>query len=138
MWDELMEVNGAAIAPDKCWWYLVDFVWKGGKWEYHNAGRDKELRVRDKDNKVRNLEYSLASEAREMVGVHLAPDGNEKAQLQVLRAKSSKWAQQMRSSPLDGRVIWTALNQTIIKGLEYPLAATTLTESQLDTVMSRC
>ena len=38
MWDELMEVNGAAIAPDKCWWYLVDFVWKGGQWKYCNAG----------------------------------------------------------------------------------------------------
>ena len=24
-WDHLMQVNGAAIAPDKCWWYLVDF-----------------------------------------------------------------------------------------------------------------
>ena len=23
LWDELMEVNGAAIAPDKCWWYLI-------------------------------------------------------------------------------------------------------------------
>ena len=21
LWDKLMEVNGAAIAPDKCWWY---------------------------------------------------------------------------------------------------------------------
>ena len=136
MWDELMEVNGEAIAPDKCWWYLVDFVWKGGKWEYYNAGRDKDLSVRDKDNNVQSLGYSLASEAKEMVGVHLAPDRNEKAQLQALKGKLSKWAQQMQRSPLDGRVIWTALNQTIIKGLEYLLAATTLTEAQLDTVMS--
>ena len=42
----------------------------------------------------------------------------------------------MRGSPLDAPTVWTALNQTIIKGLEYPLAATTLTESQISVVMS--
>ena len=94
------------------------------------------LQVRDKDNKICNLQYTQASAAKEMVGVHLAPDGNEKAQLEALKKKASKWAQQMRCSPLDGHTIWTALHRTIIKGLEYPLAATTLTESQLDSVLS--
>ena len=28
-----MQVNGAAIAPEKCWWYLIDFTWTGGKWK---------------------------------------------------------------------------------------------------------
>ena len=136
LWDELMEVNGAAIAPDKCWWYLVDFVWKGGEWKYRDAGLQLELKVRDKDNKIWNLKYSKRTEAKEMVGVRLAPDGNEKGQLKALKDKASKWAQQMRSSPLDATTIWTALHRTIIKGLEYPLAATTLTESQLESVIS--
>ena len=136
MWDELMEVNGAAIAPDKCWWYLVDFVWKGGQWRYNNAGANMTLQVRDKDNELWNLKYIKALEAKEMVGVHLAPDGNEKAQMKALKDKASKWASQMRSSPLDGYTIWTALHRTIVKGLEYPLAATTLTEAQLEEVLS--
>ena len=136
LWDELMEVNGAAIAPDKCWWYLVDFVWKGGEWKYHDAGTSLELQVRDKDNQINNLKYSKSHVAKEMVGVLLAPDGNEKEQLTTLKNKASKWAQQMRSSPLDDRTIWTALHRTIIKGLEYPLAATTLSEAQLESVIS--
>ena len=37
---------------------------------------------------------------------------------------------------MDALTFWTALNQTIIKGLEYPLTATTLTESQISLVMS--
>ena len=136
LWDELMEVNGAAIAPDKCWWYLVDFVWKGGEWKYHDAGTSLELQVRDKDNQINNLKYSKSSMAKEMVGVLLAPDGNEKEQLTTLKNKASEWAQKMRSSPLDARTIWTALRRTIIKGLEYPLAATTLSEAQLESVIS--
>ena len=136
MWDELMEVNGAAIAPDKCWWYLVDFVWNGGQWKYRNAGEGKKVKVRDKANTIWELKYLPFAEAKEMVGVHLAPDGNETAELKALKDKVSKLAQQTRSSPLDGYTIWTVLHGTIIKGLEYPLAATTLTEAQLEAVLS--
>ena len=45
LWDELMEVTGAAIAPDKCWWYLVDFIWQGGQWSYSNEGHNIDLVV---------------------------------------------------------------------------------------------
>ena len=131
-----MEVNGAAIAPDKCWWYLIDFTWNSSQWSYRNAGLGKKLRVRDKSNVMHDLKYLPFSKAKEMVGVQLSPNSNEKEQLKALGEKSSKWAQQMQGSPLDALTFWTALNQTIIKGLEYPLAATTLTETQLLLVMS--
>ena len=85
LWDSLMEVNGAAIAPDKCWWYMVDFKWKGVKWSYQDAGESKVIEVRDKDNKICQLEYLKCSEAKEMVGVHLAPNGNQKAQINALQ-----------------------------------------------------
>ena len=135
LWDKLMEVNGAAIAPDKCWWYLIDFVWSAGKWKYKDAGRDKVLKVRDKDNNIASLKYLSASEAKEMVGVFLAPDGNQEAQWDALLKKAQIWAGQIRSSPLDPDAVWTAMTCTIIKGLEYPLAATTLTQLQLDKIM---
>ena len=57
LWDELMEVNGAAIAPDKCWWYLIDFVWTGGQWKYKNGRTTHTLHVRDKDGIITDLEY---------------------------------------------------------------------------------
>ena len=135
LWDELMEVNGAAIATDKCWWYLIDFKWKGGKWSYVSAGKNLELTVRDKDNKERNLEYMTHNEAKEMVGVHLAPDGNQTEQLKALSDKVKKWKDYIAGSPLDDRAVWLALNVTITKGIEYPLAATTLTQPQLHKVM---
>ena len=136
MWEDLMEVNGAVIAPDKCWWYLIEFSWQGGTWRYQNAGSDKVIQVRDKDKKLWNLKYLPFSQAKEMVGVFLAPNGNESAQVTALKDKATQWAQRIRCSPLEDYTVWAALNQTIMKGLEYPLAATTLTESQLDSVMS--
>ena len=136
LWDELMEVNGAAIAPDKCWWYLVDFVWNGGCWKYKDAGVDRTLQVRDKDGVFNELKYLPLSTAKKMVGVFLAPDGNQTTQLKELRTKASTWSQKIRASPLDDISVWIAMNQTILRGLEYPLVATTLTEKQLTSVMT--
>ena len=135
-WDKLMEVNGGAIATDKCWWYLVGFEWQGGKWKYVDAGSKLKLKVRDKESKRQKLKYLKSSKAKEMVGVYLAPNGNQDAQLTQLRKKASKWAKQIRASPLDEQTVWIAMNRTIIKGLEYPLAATTLSEDQLENVIS--
>ena len=136
LWDQLMEVNGAAIAPDKCWWYMVDFEWKGGKWSYRNAGLSKVIQVRDKDNTICQLDYLQCSEAKEMVGVHLAPDGNQKAQIKALREKTTAWRDHIQRSPLDDIAVWMALTQTISKGVEYPLAATTLTDTQVSNIMT--
>lgn len=136
MWDELMQVNGAAIAPDKCWWYLVDFEWTAGKWKYAHTNAALQLTARDKDFRVHELQRLNHDDAREMVGVHLAPTGQEKTQLQILRDKTERWAKKIRQSPLDEDAVWTALKHTISKTVEYPLAATTLSEDQIHHVMA--
>lgn len=55
MWDELMEVNGGVIAPDKWWWYLIDFKWQNNTWKAVDAGSSFQLKVRDKDTVLCNL-----------------------------------------------------------------------------------
>ncbi len=55
IWDELMEVTGAALAPSKCWWYLVDFEWKNGLWRMTNPNEDFELRARNKKGEMVKL-----------------------------------------------------------------------------------
>ena len=64
-----------------------------------------------------------------MVGVFLAPNGNQKAQWKALYKKAQVWAGKVRASPLDPEAMWIAMSCTIIKGLEYPLAAITLSET---------
>ena len=85
-----MEANGAAIAPEKCWWYLVDFQWTGGKWTCRDAGENAEIRVRDKNNQTWRLKYLPFDRAKEMVGGHLAPDGNQTEQVKALTKKVTK------------------------------------------------
>ena len=117
LWEKLMEVNGAVIAPDKCWWYLIDFVWNGGKWKYRDAHNGHTLKVRDNQNREVALDVLSYKDAKEMVGVVLAPDGNQAEQVKTLREKAQEWAGKIRASPLDTDAVWIALNCTILKGL---------------------
>ena len=135
MWDHLMEVTGAAIAPDKCWWYLADFSWKDGKWTMVDAGAEEELTVRDKDGNICPLTYLRVSESKEMLGIFLAPDGNDKAQLKKLKSKVHSWVEFLSTGGLDWGTVWTALRTTIMKSIAYALPATSFTEKQIKEIL---
>ena len=45
----LMEVTGAAFAVDKSWFYLVDYVWKKGKWVTYDPGDTFDLMATNHD-----------------------------------------------------------------------------------------
>ena len=33
-WEKTLEITGGALKPSKCYWYLIDFQWQKGEWEY--------------------------------------------------------------------------------------------------------
>ena len=134
-WDQYMQITGAAIAPDKCWWYLATFQWSQGKWSYAK-GPAGELTTRDKTGRRHVLPYLEVGEAKEMVGVHLAPDGNQDKQVEELAKKAQRWASYIKSAHLGHEATWTALQTTIIKSIEYPLVACTLSKEECITVMT--
>ncbi len=134
MWDELMEVNGGAIAPNKCWWYLTDFQWRHGKAKMIDASTNRSLVVRDKDQQFHNLQSLNPSQAREMLGVYLAPDGNEKEALRQLQNKTTSWTNFIAAGDLDWFSTWQALKTTITKSLCYALPALTLPKKALDDI----
>ena len=77
-WGSLMEVKGAALSPDKSWWYLVDFVFSHGKWIAHDAAPHNDLVATKEKGETVSLQRLCANEASEMLGVWVAPDGNNK------------------------------------------------------------
>ena len=136
LWDKLMEVTGAAIAPDKCWWCLVGFTWKGRCWKYSDEGDSFDLIVRNKDGIYESLKYLTCNLAREMLGIYLAPNGKETKQIEVMRAKATEWGMYMSEGALRDFEAWNALNTTIMKTLEYPLVATTLSRKEVKHVLA--
>ena len=70
------------------------------------------------------------TEAQKMLGVWLAPDGNNDKQVEVMRAITTKWAEKARTGFMNRHDMWQALTMTVMKKLEYPLIVLKLTEKE--------
>lgn len=74
--------------------------------------------------------------AKETLGVHLAPDGNNKTTLKRLKLKTEAWKENIHVGHLNWLEAWYVLDATILQSLKYPLpAATTLSRSECNSIM---
>jgi hypothetical protein len=108
LWEGGIRATGGAIVPEKSHWYLIDFKWSQGNWKYKTeVDAPAQLRVRDCDGNVAPFERLSVTEARQTLGVKLAPDGNNQAQFTKLRDavnKGLEGADTVRTSPTKSRM----------------------------------
>ena len=71
-----------------------------------------------------------------MLGVFLAIDGGNDVQIKHMRRVAEVWYDQIRVGHLSRYDAWSALQSTVMKTLEYPLLALTLTEAECSTIMA--
>ena len=90
-WGSLMEVTGGAISTGKSWWYLIDFVWKRGKWVAADPHSNLDLIASDKNGNRIALSHLRSDEAAEMLGAWLAPNGDNTKVISVLKTAAVKW-----------------------------------------------
>jgi hypothetical protein len=81
------------------------------------------------------LERLEAHEARESLGVFSAMDANQIVQAKALKEKAIKWADKVRTQRLSQAEAWFSLQYCVMKSLEYPLMATSLSKAQCETIM---
>ena len=76
-WEGVAKSTGGALEPSKCWWYLIHFEWNGSDWSYgsNNTILYDTITARDASNTRRDLTFIESSQAQEMLGVFLSPDG---------------------------------------------------------------
>jgi hypothetical protein len=70
------------------------------------------------------------------LGIMFNPMGSMTEEVQYLRSKAEKWAEQVRSGFLKKHEAWYSINLCIMKSIEYPLLATTMSKSQIDYVLA--
>ena len=134
-----MNATGGQVNPKtlskKCWWYLIHFEWKKGRWSYAKpCPTTAPLTVRLADGTIANLSQKSPSEAAETLGIWLAPDGNNKKAIEALTTVSRTWADQLRTRPLPRTHAWLSMLMSVSKKLEYPLVALTLTEKECKSI----
>ena len=84
-WRLLVKVLGGAMdATNKTWWYLIDFVWKRGKWCTSDPEAEVDLQAFDKSGNLISLKRLCHDQAAEMLGIWMAPSGCQRKQIQVI------------------------------------------------------
>ena len=126
LWEGLIKNTGGALAVDKCRWWGVDVFWQDGKWRYKTQQElGQTLTAIDTNDERQIVEQLDASSAYETLGVWIATDGNHTKELKVLKDTACEWADRIWVSLLSESS--RAVHATIVKKLEYPLLAMTLT-----------
>ncbi len=97
-WEGGLKVTGAALGPEKSYWYLVSFNWSGGKWSYaHVTNTLATLYMNDIQEVRKPIRRIPTNKAEETLGVWIAPDGNTKVKYEKLHEKAKVWADHMRT-----------------------------------------
>jgi hypothetical protein len=127
-WEGSLWAMGGAIVPDKSFWYLIGFQWTAGIWRYKDEEKaPATLSVKDCDGQRIQLACLSPDAAHRTLGMRLAPDGNNKAEIEYLHSIAEKWSADIHAAGhLQCHKAWYALTATIMHTLEYPLLALTL------------
>ena len=134
-WSELMEVTGGKIAADKSWWYLIDIVWKQGKWVATDADFEHPLTTPSPEGPI-VLQHLPCDVPSEMLGIFFAPKGNHEKMIKTMRKQSLEWASKFTLGGARPEVAWTALHRTISHQLKYSLPTCRYTEDECKHIMA--
>ena len=136
-WEGGLKATGGALVPEKSYWYLIDFIWTGDRWRYATIDDiPGNISINNVDDEGRAiLQRYEASVAQKTLGVFLAMDGNNMEEVRYLRQKAVDFADCVRTGFLSRQDATYALHRTIMKTLEYPMVATTMTKAQWEFIM---
>ena len=136
-WEGGLKTTGGAIVPSKSWVYPIDFKFDTkGQPSYKPLQEiEQEFTVLNKDNVRETLQRCESSTGKGTLGVFLAPDGNNTQARKALEAKAKQWRDNLRAGHLNPSLVWHAANTTIMKSLEFPLPALTMTYDECNRIM---
>ncbi len=104
LWEGLIKATGGTLAPEKSYWYLIDFFWHASSlsWKYQTIPNTPgNLTIRGNTTATNaprlTLQQCEPSKANETIGLWIAMDGNQIAQQNVLKAKVTEWTDKIRT-----------------------------------------
>ena len=137
-WEAVSKTTGGALVPSKCWSWIIQFDWKNDLWTYSDTASSTKfpMTITDASGMEQALQKLDSSTAKEMLGVFLAPDGNNSQQIDKLTTKMKMLAEYIRTGHVSRYEAWTSLTLIAMKTLEYSLPALSLSKKEYQKIMS--
>ena len=137
-WEGGLKATGGALVPSKSFVYPIDFKFdKSGKVHYKSVDEiGAHFEAPNAEGIITQLDQLEPTDARETLGVYLSPDGQNVEAIEQLRKKAKNWSDLVLTGHLTAEDVRKAMDTTVMKSLEYPLPALTLTEKECQKIMA--
>ena len=137
-WRQGLNTASGALEWSKCDIYLLMHRWNMKKTHWAIASKEQcpgDIFIND-DGTRRALRRQEPSKATLSLGVQFAPDGSMDDQVTHLRKKAEQWADLLRVKKMNRDAVWYSLTASIMKTIEYPLLATSMSRAQFQFIMA--
>ena len=75
-WACLLRATGGALKPIKCFWWLIGYIYKNGKWGYEDT-EGTPMPVLGDDNEITEIPSLATSEEKKSLGVFFLSRGRQ-------------------------------------------------------------
>jgi hypothetical protein len=122
MWAHLLNSTGGSLNPEKCYWWLVDYVCIDGEWNYAPQV-EWTLTIPLPDGSSHPIAQQDVREAKKMLGIWSSPSGNDKKHLDmVILKKYRTWVDRSKNGHLPTSFNWSSYLFKLWAALNYGLA----------------
>ena len=124
MWGDLLLATGGCLAPDKCFWYMLDYECCEGEWQPRELV-DWELMIPVDDGSQRPIFSLSPHESKKVLGVEDCPAGGNADQLRTTKEKVKVWLNRMKNGHLPAKWAWVAYRYQHWPGIRYGIGTMT-------------
>ena len=119
--------TGGILKPEMCFYYLWDFEYYEGMWEYVDLRDHPDLKVSTSSEKWVTIEQLPVTSSKKTLGLYANPAGCSMKQVDVLCNNVQTWTDRLCSSGLPTKWGWTSYRQQLWPKLAYGLGTNTAT-----------
>jgi hypothetical protein len=123
-WSYLLNATGGALKPEKCFWYLIDYVCEEGKWKYAEMV-PREMVITNPDGTKSPIKQEKVTESKKTLGIQDSPAGGNTAHLSYIKTKVSTWVSRMLNGHLPNHSAWIGYKHQLWPGVRYGLGTMT-------------
>ena len=141
-WGNKLIATGGALKPSKCFYYLIDFVWReDGTWHYRELEEDEllqyQIRVPLGNGQSCQIEYLKPDEARKTLGCMTCPTGGNGDALRRMRTQAQGWVDDVATGKLPPRKIWLMLTRQFWPRVGYGIEVNTASLQELAEILRK-
>ncbi len=119
-WSCLLNATGGALKPEKCFWYLLDYVCQDGEWTYAEMV-PWEMLITNPDDTTSSIKQEKVTESKKILGIHDSPSGGNATHLSFIKAKVSTWVHRMTNGHFPNHMAWIAYKHQLWPAVRYSL-----------------